>query len=127
MSESRVVRNVGWTTSWLMRLISRPSTCRNTSGALTPAGRPHHQFRGNERAVGQAQTVRCYFRHLCAGVDLDANAVELAARGLGDAFRQTRQDAVGGLDQHDANVALRIDAIEPVGDDFARGAVQLGS
>src|SRR4029077_4238379 len=36
-------------------------------------------------------------------------------------------DAVGGLDQHDADVALRIDAIEPVGDHFARGAMQLGS
>ena len=53
--------------------------------------------------------------------------VEQAARRLGDALRQRGQDAVGGLDQHDADVALRIDAIEPVGDDFARGAMQLGS
>src|ERR1700736_2403325 len=91
------------------------------------AGRPHHQFRGNKRAVGQTQTVRYYFRHLGSGVDLDANAVEQAARRFGDPFRQAGQDAVGSLDQYDTNVALRINAIVPVGDHFARGATQLGS
>jgi len=59
-------------------------------------------------------------------MDLDANAVEQAARRLGDPFRQTWQDAIGGLDQHDADVALRIDAIEPIGDHFTRVAVQFG-
>jgi hypothetical protein len=60
-------------------------------------------------------------------MDLDALAVEQVARRLGDPSRQTGQDAISGLDQHDADVALRIDAIEPVRDHFARGAVQLGS
>ena len=48
-------------------------------------------------------------------------------RRLGDAFRQTGQDAVRSLDQQDADVALWIDTIEPVGNHFARGAMQLGS
>ena len=60
-------------------------------------------------------------------MDLDANVVEQAARRFGDPLRQSGQDAVGGLDQHDADVVLRIDAIEPVGDHFARGAMQLSS
>ena len=59
-------------------------------------------------------------------MDLDAHAVEQAVRRLGDPFRQARQDAVGGLDQHDADIAIGIDAVEPVGDHFARRAVQLG-
>src|SRR6202030_2541841 len=37
MSRSRVVCNVGSTTSWLMRLTSSPSRRRHTSRALTPA------------------------------------------------------------------------------------------
>ena len=38
---------------------------------------------------------------------------------------RARQDAVAGLDQHDAQVALRVDPVESVGDDGASGVVQL--
>src|SRR5438132_10980005 len=37
------------------------------------SGRPYHQFRGYERTVGQPKAVRCYFRHSCAGSDLDTH------------------------------------------------------
>ena len=37
-----------------------------------------------------------------------------------------RQDARGGLDQGDAEVAVGVDAVEAEGDDLAGGAVQLG-
>ena len=43
---------------------------------------------------------------------------------FGNARRQCGQDAVPGLDQHDAQVALRVDPVEPVGDDGAGGVVQ---
>src|SRR5216683_4140799 len=60
-------------------------------------------------------------------MDLDAHAAEQAPRRLGDPFRQSGQNTFRGLNQHDADVALRVDAVEPVADHFARGAVQFGS
>ena len=46
---------------------------------------------------------------------------------FGDAFRQAWQSALRGLDQRDANVALRVDAMEPIGDDFLRCAIDLNA
>ncbi len=43
---------------------------------------------------------------------------------FGYAFRQAAQDARRGLDQDNADIAMRINPIEPVGDHFADGAVQ---
>ena len=43
---------------------------------------------------------------------------------FGDARRQSGQDPIPGLDQDDAKVALRVDPVEPVGDDGASGMVQ---
>ena len=48
-------------------------------------------------------------------------------RRLRDAFRQSRKDARRSLDQDDANIAMRVDAVEPGADDFVDRAKQLGS
>ena len=86
--------------------------------------RPHDQFRSYKRTVGKREALPCHFVHLGAGADLDAQLVEEAMRRLRDALRQAGQDALRGLDQHDADVALGIDAIEPVRDQFARRAME---
>ena len=64
--------------------------------------------------------------HRRAGPDLDLETAQDFGRRLGDALGQRRQDAVGRLDQRDLDVLLRIDLVEPVGDEAARGLVQLG-
>ena len=45
---------------------------------------------------------------------------------FGDALGQRRHDAVGRLDQRDLDVVFRVDLVEAVGDEAARGAMQLG-
>jgi len=85
---------------------------------------PYHEFGRDECAIGERQAFRGYLRHRGAGADLDTHAVEQALGGLGDAFRQPGQDTRGGFDQYDADVALRVDAVEPVADHFADGTMQ---
>ena len=63
-------------------------------------------------------------RHFGAGADLDAHRLEQALGCLGYAFRQSTQDVRRGLDQDNADIAMRINPIEPVGDHFADRAVQ---
>ncbi len=126
MSGSRVVCSVGSTTSWLMRLVSSPSRSCSKSGAFTPAA-PDHEF-GREaprrppaprrRRAPRRRARRCAPPRRA----LPAACASPAAMRSGSAGRMR----VGRLDQHDTDVAFRIDAVEPVGDHRAHGAVQLG-
>jgi hypothetical protein len=86
---------------------------------------PHHQFRRDKRGISQPQTVRDHFRDPCTDPDLDTHFVKQPQRCPRDAFRQLGQDALCGLDQKNADVALRFDAIESIGNNFSRGAMQL--
>ena len=87
---------------------------------------PDDQFRGNEGAVGEREALRRHLRHPGARTDLDAHLIEQAVGCLGYAFRQPIQDTRRGLDQDDADIALRVDAIQPVRDHFANRAMHLG-
>ena len=90
------------------------------------AGCPYDQLGGDEGAVGEFQSLGGDFLHPGAGSDLDAHLVEQAVRRLRDAFRQSRKDTRRSLDQDDANIALRVDAVEPRANDFVDRAKQLG-
>jgi len=52
--------------------------------------------------------------------------VEQRGRTLRQARRERGEDAVGSLDERDSDVLVRVDAIEPVGNQGARRVVQLG-
>ena len=96
---------------------SSPASAATPSGALTPAAYTT-KFRGNERAIGQVQAVGRYFRHSCAGMDLDADAADGAALEIlsGRAGRMrpaasistTREVVAYGLDRIDPDRDIRI-------------------
>ena len=56
----------------------------------------------------------------------DAHLGQEFVRRGGDALGQGGQDAGRGLHQHDADVALGLDAVQPISHHGAHGAVQLG-
>jgi len=88
--------------------------------------RPHHELRRNKRAVRKPYAVARHFGHARADADLNADLAKQTFGRLGDAFRQGRQNTICALEQHDADIILRIDAIESVSDNRAQGAMQLG-
>ena len=104
MSASSVVCSVGVTSSWLARLTSSPSSWRSTSGPLTPA---HHTTSsdGHDIAAAQHDAVGAHLADLGAGAHVDAELPQQRQRRVRDARRQRRQDALGRLDQDDADVA----------------------
>ena len=59
------------------------------------------------------------------GVHLHPQTLQQAVRGARDALGQGRQDARPRLDEVDADVALRVDALQPVAHERAGGLVQL--
>ncbi len=75
---------------------------------------------------GEPDAVLQHLGDARAGAHFDAQFRQEIVGRLGDARRQGGQDAIAGLDQDDAKVALRVDPVEPVGDDGASGVVQLG-
>ena len=108
-----------------MRLVSSPAMSFRKSAALTPAAQTTSSA-GRTAAVGEPHAVGQHLGDLGAGVHLDAELAQQLRGGLGQALRQRRQHAVGGLDQVDLDVLVGIDAVEAVGHDLARRAVQLG-
>ena len=90
------------------------------------AGGPHHQLGRNVRAVGEPDAVLQHLRHRRSRMHAHLEPVEQPGRRLRQPLGQLRQDARRGLDQVDLDVHVGIDAVEPVGDELARGLVQLG-
>ena len=125
MLSSRVVCSVLRTTSWLSRLVSRPARSASTSGAFTPAA--HTTSSAGMIAPLASRTP--FGQHLGDGrsrMHAHLEPCEQLCRRLRQPLGQLRQDARRGLDQVDLDVPVRIDAVEPVGDELARGLVQLG-
>ena len=85
---------------------------------------PDHEFGRNELAVGEPYAVLEHLSHTRARSYFHAQLGQEVMGRFGDAWRQSGQDPVPGLDQDDAKVALRVDPVEPVGDDGASGMVQ---
>src|SRR4029079_14404429 len=90
------------------------------------AGCPDHELRRNEFAVREAHAFRGDLRDRRTGTDLYPKVFKQPARGCRDALRKSGQNAACRLDQQNTNVPLGIDAIESIGHDLARGAVELG-
>ena len=120
-----MVCRVGRTTSWLMRLVSRPPMSLSTSGALTPADQTTSSAAMTVPS-GEHDAVGADLGDAGAGADVDVERVQEFGGRLGDALGQGGEDARGGLDEDDADVAGGVDLVEAVGDDSADGAVQLG-
>ena len=96
------------------------------SAALTPAAHTTSSA-GKRAAILQAHPVGQHLGHLRARVDHDAELAQQLLRRLGQARRQRRQDPIGGFDQADLDVLVRVDPVEPVRHHLARRAVQFGS
>ena len=125
MSSSRVVCSVARTTSWLSRLVSSPAMSVSTSGALTPAA---HTTSSAGMSVPLASrtpsaSTSATGAPVCTRTLRPSSSLR---RRLRQPLGQLRQDARRGLDQVDLDVLVGIDAVEPVGDELARGLVQLG-
>jgi hypothetical protein len=125
MFGSRVVCRVGRTTSWFIRLVSSPARSLRNGGALTPRC-PDDELRRNDLAARELDALRQHLGHLGARAHADSQFLEQHGRAFGQARREARQDAIGGFDQDELDVLFRIDAIESVRDERARGVVQLG-
>ena len=57
--------------------------------------------------------------------DRSGHLVQQTKRCRGDAVWQFGQDSLCGLDEQNADVALRVDTIEAEGNHFTRGAMEL--
>ncbi len=90
------------------------------------ARRPHDELRRDDASAGELHALRQHLRHARRGVHEHAEPAQELGRGLRQALRQRRQDAIGSLDHVDLDVLLRVDAVEAVGDELARRLVQLG-
>ena len=109
-----------------MRLVSSPAMSFRTSGALTPAAHTTSSA-GMHAAVGQPHAVGAAPRRPWPRCAPRRRACAAALRVASDMrWRQRRQERGRGLDQVDLDVLLGVDAVEPVGDELARGAMQLG-
>ena len=100
-----------------------PGDIAQEVGRLHARG-PDHEFGRNELAVGESYAVLEHLSHTRARSHFHAQLGQEVMGRFGDARRQSGQDPVPGLDQDDAKVALRVDPVEPVGDDGASGMVQ---
>jgi hypothetical protein len=87
------------------------------------AGRPDHELRRNEIATCEKNPVGAYLGHVSAGSDFDAELSKQARSRFRQTLRQRRYDSVCGFDQGDLDVLVRIDFVEPIGDDAAQGAM----
>ena len=54
-----------------------------------------------------------------------AETLQQLQRGIRKAFGERRQDAIGGFDEIDLDILLRIDPVEAIRDELARRVVQL--
>ena len=125
MSGSRVVCSVGITTSWLIRLVSSPSRSFRKSGAFTPADQTTSSEGMNSPLASTTPSARTSATRAPVRTSTPMRAQQVQ-RGVGNPLRQRRQDAGRRLDQHDVDVARRVDAVHAVGEHRAHRAVQFG-
>ena len=90
------------------------------------AGGPHDQLGRNDLSSGEPHACRQDLGHARGRAHIHLELREQLARCSGQARRQRRQDAIGGLDQDQLHVLFGIDAIKTVGHQRARRVVQLG-
>ncbi len=89
------------------------------------AGRPHDELGGDDLAARQPDAACEDFRDARAGAHLDVLAFQQQRRGLRQPLGQRGQDALGRLDDDEADVLVRLDAVEAVRHQRARRVVQL--
>ena len=123
MRSSRVVCKVGFTTSWLLRVVSSPSVCQHV-GALD-ARRPDPQIGFDQLARFGDHAFGGGFHHLLAGDHPHAQRFQLLVRRLGQLFRQRRQDARPRLDQGHLQPAF-VEHFQAVMTQLGGGIVELG-
>ena len=85
---------------------------------------PDHELRRDDLAAREPHAIGAHLGHARLRAHLDAElAQDLQRRGR-NAFGQGRQNALGGLDEDDANVLVGIDMIEAEGGDLAGRLIQ---
>ena len=90
------------------------------------AGRPHHQLGRDDAPLASRTPLASTSATRRAGMHAHAEPFEQLCRRLRQPLGQRRQDARRRLDQVDLDVLVGVDAVEPEGDELARGLVQLG-
>src|SRR6516225_1983839 len=93
-------------------------------GGRLDAGRPDHEFGIDNAAVCELDAIWRDGGDPRGCVNLYTEPGEEFGRGGGDARRQSRQNSIGGFDDVQRNVAVRVDAVEPKGHELPRGLVQ---
>ena len=95
-------------------------------GRRLHAGRPDHELGIDNAPVRKPDAVLHHGGDARGCINFHAESTEQLGRGSRDARRQSRQNAVGGLDQVQRDVAIGINAVEAEGDELARRLVQFG-
>ncbi len=90
------------------------------------AGRPHDQLRRDDLAGREAHAVGQHLGDARRRADLHAEVRQQPSGRRREPLGQRRQDAVGGLDDDDADVHRRVDAVEAERHQRPRRVRQLG-
>jgi hypothetical protein len=90
------------------------------------ARRPDHELGRDHDAAGEPHAVCQHLGHARAHMQVDAETLEQPDRRLRQPLGQRRENARRRLDQVDADVLVRVDAVEAEGDELPRRLVQLG-
>ena len=85
---------------------------------------PDHELGGDDLAAREPHTIGAHLGDARFRAHLDAELAQDLQRRDRYAFGQGRQDALGGLDEDDADVLVGIDMIEAEGGDLAGRLVQ---
>ena len=87
---------------------------------------PDDQFGGNRPAVRQIHTIGADLGDLGSDQHTNPQPGEQLLRLLRNPFRQRRKHPLGGLNQRNPDVLLRVDLIEAVRHDFTCCSVEFG-
>ena len=95
-------------------------------GSLHPR-RPYHKRRRDEVSARQADPVGRDFADSRADSHIHADVPQQLQRGRGYLVRESGKDTRCSFEKSDPDVSIRVDAVQPVRDDFAGRAMKLGS